>query len=299
MSVTAGVAAFVLVGAGCGPSADTGTVKSSPTAPRALECQTDEDCGFSACSIRNIRSPRCVDKSCQVVETECDEGKVCVQDSRGVKCADALPAAPPEKPAMSCNLNSNTLQVTGVNAFNDSWFSCGADCPKGYTCDIKTCLCEEDPDPGAPQGCADEPLFAYSSDTAGIKGLKDNYEEFTTLGLDVLGAQDKEDYIEEGKKVIVPAYNRGKKYFPFPKEQFAIREASPNHVPCANEFYDSFAGIDINRTVVASPGDCGFGPTGVMDGYLLLCPEDLFDWYDSIEALDVFGFVEKALEQFR
>jgi len=110
--------------------------------PTRKKCDLDSDCGGDYCSenLQKVTISTCVEGRCQEVTAECNESEICVADSLGVRCVTKDPDT--NKPRMSCSENSDTLNLLGINAFNPTYYVCGADCPADSYCS-EDCYCED------------------------------------------------------------------------------------------------------------------------------------------------------------
>ena len=96
---------------------------------------------------------------------------------------------------------------------------------------------------------------------------------------------------ENGGRVRVLGFRRyeeasGTEFlFPFPNDQYVRAPASPNHVPCANEYYEAPKAIDINGNWMNQPNPvCGWGSIDFMLGVIVAPPKDVADWLEAYGA---------------
>lgn len=248
-----------------------------PKQPQA--CVEDKECGQTYCGQNNVKiANSCVDGFCQEEKTNCvEEGKLCLQDSSGVRCV----FEPEDKPKMSCSDNTRNIRVLPTNPFNWRLFDCSDDCPQGYTCNTDTCLCE-----GAPFSC-EKPFFAHNWDTDGQAIIN---AFFDVKSWDDIHTFTDQEFEELGSYVAIPAFNyyvdrdvrAANYYMPFPEEQWDLFPADEKGYPCANEYYAGAKGLDIEgRWIDQTQIGCGWGGPTAFGGIMVVCTEDLIEWFDE------------------
>jgi len=267
------VSSLLLLGAGCSLFGNS-----------SLKCKTDTDCAPDICAGQTIVTNACQENTCVTTTTQCEGDQICVQDGSEIQCEVPLKATPDAKPSISCSSNSDQMKVTGHNAFNPSTYTCATDCPEGFICKLGTCTCEEE---AKKKVKCEEPIFINNWDTASLP----LFYEVPPVTFDELAeiAAGTEHDFKMSDDVQIEALAYIESNIPFPNTQFTVEPADDPFVVrgtyCANRHYEGPLGLDIEANWLfrdPNPDNvCGWGNPDSFDGVLVVCLQDLLEWYES------------------